>query len=148
MKLHDSSSCNLYSYFMLLSISTFLPSWLVHSNSIIQYTSMSPPSPSFSLAESLLHYSTPGVAPPSSRVDPKLKLQPRTPLRMWDYWKFAALVASKGPSSPIDTYHSNDTHLILSDRSYFGCSFSSYMGPKAQILGHRNDYCYKPYPWC
>lgn len=56
---------------------------------------MPPPSSSFSLADSLLHYSTPGVAPPSSRVDPKLKLQPRTPLRMWDYWKFAALVASK-----------------------------------------------------
>jgi len=46
-------------------------------------------------AQSLLHYET-GSPPPSARVDPKLKLQPRRPLRLWDYWKFGIIVAAKG----------------------------------------------------
>ncbi|KAF8971680.1 Alpha/Beta hydrolase protein [Flammula alnicola] len=45
-------------------------------------------------AQSLLHYET-GSPPPSARVDPKLKLQPRRPLRLWDYWKFGVIVAAK-----------------------------------------------------
>ncbi|CAA7264814.1 unnamed protein product [Cyclocybe aegerita] len=45
-------------------------------------------------ALSLLHYETPSP-PPSSRVDPKLKRRPRRPLRVWDYWKFGAVVAAK-----------------------------------------------------
>ncbi|KAJ3514017.1 hypothetical protein NLJ89_g2615 [Agrocybe chaxingu] len=45
-------------------------------------------------ALSLLHYETPSP-PPSSRVDPKLKRRPRRPLRVWDYWKFGAIVAAK-----------------------------------------------------
>ncbi|KAF8808071.1 alpha/beta-hydrolase [Phlegmacium glaucopus] len=46
-------------------------------------------------AQSLLHYQS-NVPPPSARVDPKLlRLQPRRPLRLWDYWKFGAFVASK-----------------------------------------------------
>jgi len=45
---------------------------------------------------SLKHYSTPGVSPPSARVNPKLKLQPRQPLHLWEYWKYAAFLAVKG----------------------------------------------------
>ena len=45
--------------------------------------------------EALLFYSTPGVAPPSARIDPKLKLQPRRAPRVWEYWKFAAAAATK-----------------------------------------------------
>ncbi|KAH6917059.1 esterase [Coprinopsis sp. MPI-PUGE-AT-0042] len=45
--------------------------------------------------EALLYYSTPGIAPPSARIDPKLKLQPRRPPRVWEYWKFAAVAATK-----------------------------------------------------
>lgn len=55
--------------------------------------------------QSLLQYET-GSPPPSARVDPKLKLQPRRPLRVWDYWKFGAIVAAKG-SSPDLVTHSN-----------------------------------------
>ncbi|KAF8167393.1 hypothetical protein B0H34DRAFT_15171 [Crassisporium funariophilum] len=44
--------------------------------------------------QSLLHYET-GSPPPSARVDRKLKLKPRRPLRIWDYWKFGAIVAAK-----------------------------------------------------
>ncbi|KAG6873859.1 hypothetical protein C0995_010471 [Termitomyces sp. Mi166 len=44
---------------------------------------------------SLLHYATPGVTPPSARVNPKLKIQPRRPLRIWDIWKFGLVVVSK-----------------------------------------------------
>jgi len=46
--------------------------------------------------EALLHYSTPGVAPPSARIHPKLKLAARRPPRIWEYWKFAAVAATKG----------------------------------------------------
>ena len=46
-------------------------------------------------AQSLLHYQS-NTFPPSARVDPKLRLQPRRPLRLWDYWKFGAFVATKG----------------------------------------------------
>ncbi|KAF9469782.1 Alpha/Beta hydrolase protein [Collybia nuda] len=45
--------------------------------------------------DSLHHYATPGITPPSARVDPKLKIQPRRPLRIWDVWKFGLVVVSK-----------------------------------------------------
>ncbi|RDB28837.1 Acetyl-hydrolase [Hypsizygus marmoreus] len=44
---------------------------------------------------SLHHYTTPGVTPPSARVNPKLKIQPRRPLRIWDVWKYGLVVVSK-----------------------------------------------------
>jgi hypothetical protein len=47
--------------------------------------------------QSLLHYET-GTFPPSSRVDPKAKRVIRRPLRIWDFWKVGAFVASKGAS--------------------------------------------------
>lgn len=50
-----------------------------------------------SQTQSLLHYET-GSPPPSARVDPKIKLQPRRPLRVWDYWKVGFIVAAKGES--------------------------------------------------
>jgi hypothetical protein len=46
--------------------------------------------------QSLKYYNTPGVFPPSARVDPKLKPQPRRPLHLWEYWKYAAFLAVKG----------------------------------------------------
>lgn len=46
--------------------------------------------------ESLHHYATPGITPPSARVNPKLKIQPRRPLRIWDVWKYGLVVVSKG----------------------------------------------------
>jgi len=69
-----------------------MSSWFFHSKRVppikVQPSQRSP-------AQSLLHYET-GSPPPSARVDPKLKLQPRRPLRLWDYWKFGLIVASKG----------------------------------------------------
>jgi hypothetical protein len=44
----------------------------------------------------LRHYATPGITPPSARVDPKLKIQPRRPLRIWDIWKYGVVAVSKG----------------------------------------------------
>uniref|UniRef100_A0A8H8CR36 Alpha/beta hydrolase fold-3 domain-containing protein n=1 Tax=Psilocybe cubensis TaxID=181762 RepID=A0A8H8CR36_PSICU len=57
-------------------------------------------------AQSLLHYET-GSPPPSARVDPKLKLQPRRPLRLWDYWKFGFIVAAKATevTSDVVSHH-------------------------------------------
>ncbi|KAF5385349.1 hypothetical protein D9615_001202 [Tricholomella constricta] len=45
--------------------------------------------------DSLQYYATPGVTPPSARVNPKLKIQPRRPLRIWDVWKYGVVVVSK-----------------------------------------------------
>ncbi|EAU92583.1 esterase [Coprinopsis cinerea okayama7 len=45
--------------------------------------------------DALSFYSTPGIAPPSARIDPKLKVPPRRPPRFWEYWKFAAVAATK-----------------------------------------------------
>ena len=66
-------------------------------------------------AQSLLYYET-GSPPPSARVDPKLKLQPRRPLRLWDYWKFGIIVAAKGVLEPPSYFQiTQDTH---SDRAH------------------------------
>ncbi|KAF8346984.1 Alpha/Beta hydrolase protein [Amanita rubescens] len=46
-------------------------------------------------AGALKYYATPGIPPPSARVDPKLKLQPRRPVRLWHWWKYGLLVATK-----------------------------------------------------
>lgn len=54
---------------------------------------------------SLQYYSTPGVFPPSARVDPKLKRQPRRPLHVWEYWKYAAFLAAKGGANDVSRSH-------------------------------------------
>lgn len=71
------------SYWLFTKVKTIAP-----TAPIRQPTQRSP-------AQSLLHYQS-NAPPPSARVDPKLRLQPRRPLRLWDYWKFGAFVASKG----------------------------------------------------
>ncbi|TFK41864.1 Alpha/Beta hydrolase protein [Crucibulum laeve] len=43
----------------------------------------------------LHHYAQPGIPPPSSRVDPNFKLQPRRPLRLWECWKYGLAIAIK-----------------------------------------------------
>ncbi|KAJ4485734.1 Alpha/Beta hydrolase protein [Lentinula aciculospora] len=48
-----------------------------------------------SLSSILLHYTTPGVAPPSARSDPKLKPQERRPVRLWHLWKYGFIAAVK-----------------------------------------------------
>ncbi|KAF9074924.1 Alpha/Beta hydrolase protein [Rhodocollybia butyracea] len=48
-----------------------------------------------SLASILLHYTTPGVAPPSARSDPKLKPQARRPVRLLDLWKYGVIAVVK-----------------------------------------------------
>ncbi|KAJ7651687.1 Alpha/Beta hydrolase protein [Mycena polygramma] len=43
----------------------------------------------------LHHYARPGVAPPSARVDPTLKLLERRPVSLWHLWKYGLVVVSK-----------------------------------------------------
>ena len=47
-------------------------------------------------SQSLHHYATPGVTPPSARVNPRIKVQPRRPISIWDAWKWGLFVVSKG----------------------------------------------------
>lgn len=45
----------------------------------------------------LQHFASPGIPPPSARVDPTLKIdQPDPPIRLWDIWKYGWLAAGKG----------------------------------------------------
>lgn len=75
-----------------LSPSACMSSWLFFSPKQSHASTRSTPrSPS----QSLLHYE-PGLTPPSARVNPKLKLKPRRPLRIWEYWKIAPILAAKG----------------------------------------------------
>ncbi|KAJ7492363.1 Alpha/Beta hydrolase protein [Mycena latifolia] len=43
----------------------------------------------------LHHYDRPGVAPPSARIDPNLKVPERAPVRLWHLWKYGLVVVSK-----------------------------------------------------
>jgi hypothetical protein len=45
------------------------------------------------LLAGLDHYATPGIIPPSARVDPKLKIQPRRPITYG--WKIVVFAISK-----------------------------------------------------
>ncbi|KAI5836017.1 alpha/beta-hydrolase [Schizophyllum commune Tattone D] len=45
--------------------------------------------------KSLVHYKTPGVAPPSARVDHGLRELERPRLSIWQWWRYPALVAYK-----------------------------------------------------
>lgn len=50
----------------------------------------------------LPHFASPGIPPPSARVDPTLKIgQPDPPIRLWDIWKYGWLAAGKGLSVQI-----------------------------------------------
>ncbi|KAJ7246254.1 hypothetical protein B0H12DRAFT_1126387 [Mycena haematopus] len=47
------------------------------------------------LQPALHHYAKPGVAPPSARVDPTLRVSERRPVRLWHLWKYGLVVVSK-----------------------------------------------------
>ncbi|KAF9787074.1 hypothetical protein BJ322DRAFT_1099369 [Thelephora terrestris] len=53
----------------------------------------------------LPHFANPGVAPPSARVDPTLKIgKPEPPVRLWDIWKYGWLAAGKGLELAMDVF--------------------------------------------
>ncbi|KAL0068594.1 hypothetical protein AAF712_004309 [Marasmius tenuissimus] len=57
--------------------------------------------PKRSLTVFLRHYSTPGVSPPSARIDSSLKIQERRPIRVWHLWKYGVLAAMKSKSTEL-----------------------------------------------
>ncbi|KAI0313429.1 esterase [Amylostereum chailletii] len=70
------------------------------------------PPRSRSIAVLLSHYETPGVAPPSSRVDPLLQQEPGHALSLWDAWKLGALFTQKATELASDTL----THHVWGPR--------------------------------
>ncbi|KAI0066564.1 hypothetical protein BV25DRAFT_1820562 [Artomyces pyxidatus] len=72
-----------------------------------------------SVSSLLRHYEKPGVAPPSSRVDPLLP-QTSHAFNLWHLWKMGALVAFKGecPGPPEAT---SATCTIVGVR-WMGCA--------------------------
>ena len=78
---------------------------LLISGSSLASSSKSPKSSASStpdISALLPHFASPGIPPPSARVDPTLKIgQPDPPVRLWDIWKYGWLVAGKGALSEI-----------------------------------------------
>lgn len=87
---------------------------LLISGSSIGSTSKSPkPSAGLTPEVSALlpHFASPGIPPPSARVDPTLKIgHPGPPIRLWDIWKYGWLAAGKG--APVRTVHVPVIHGI------------------------------------
>ncbi|KAJ7109953.1 Alpha/Beta hydrolase protein [Mycena epipterygia] len=54
-----------------------------------------PPDPPADQKPALHHYARPGIAPPSARIDPNLKVAERRPIRLWHLWKYGLVVVSK-----------------------------------------------------
>ena len=55
-----------------------------------------PISPLSQSPSALLHYyATPGIPPPSARLDPRLKPRETQPIRFWDLWRYGLIAASK-----------------------------------------------------
>ncbi|KIM88920.1 hypothetical protein PILCRDRAFT_813921 [Piloderma croceum F 1598] len=63
--------------------------------SLFHVEESAPPARKKSLSTLLRQYETPGVSPPSSRINPALKRQETQPIRIWDFWKYPAMVAYK-----------------------------------------------------
>jgi hypothetical protein len=59
-----------------------------------------------------LHYQFKGF-PPSARVDLKLRLRPRRPLHLWDFWNFGAVVVAKGILLHTETFGSGLSLALL-----------------------------------
>lgn len=77
-------------------ITEILP-WPLYSLFHVEDEPSSPPTGiKNEVANLLRHYETPGVSPPHSRINPNLKRLERRPIRIWDVWKYGAIVAYKG----------------------------------------------------
>lgn len=63
--------------------------------SLFHVEESAPPPRKRSLSTLLHHYETPGISPPSSRINPALKRQETQPIRIWDVWKYAVMLAFK-----------------------------------------------------
>lgn len=118
-----------------LLMNAILPPWLtpqrpVACNAREQPSRQSP-------TQSLKYYSTPGVFPPSARVDPKLKRQPRRPLHLWEYWKYAAFLAVKGEvADECYLFLCSDSGFHDSYRINNRCAVAPDMGPSQKVVGH------------
>jgi len=91
----------------------------------------------------LPHFASPGIPPPSARVDPTLKIgHPGPPIRLWDIWKYGWLAAGKG--APVRTvrapviYPSRMPLISLFARARIGCgrAFASYLRSAKEIMGN------------
>ncbi|KAH8835575.1 Alpha/Beta hydrolase protein [Flagelloscypha sp. PMI_526] len=60
-----------------------------------------PDSPSLSPIN-VSHYATPGISPPSARVNPRIVLQESPPVHLWDLWKYGLVVTKKACEMSVD----------------------------------------------
>jgi hypothetical protein len=93
-----------------------------------------------SLSVLLRYYDTPGVSPPSARVDPSLKQQQTQPIRFWDVWKYGAFLATKGTQMYHKTSFKPFTCNPNSHSYYCGRPFTSHLGASKKVVGYPDDY--------
>ncbi|KIL60784.1 hypothetical protein M378DRAFT_130353 [Amanita muscaria Koide BX008] len=74
-------------------MTVLFPSWIFGYSS--SHNTICPLTQADNSPAPLHHYSTPGITPPSARIDPKLKLQSRRPVRLWEWWKYGVFMATK-----------------------------------------------------
>ena len=91
----------------------------------------------------LPHFASPGIPPPSARVDPTLKIgHPGPPIRLWDIWKYGWLAAGKG--APVRTarvsiiYSWHMPLITLFARARIGCgrALTSHLWTPKENLGN------------
>jgi hypothetical protein len=74
----------------------FVPNWLYNSPQETHDDEQPPESPTAVLSAKLEHFRENGERPPSSRIDPYLEQRAKQPRSLTDFWKYGALIASKG----------------------------------------------------
>jgi len=100
---------------------------------------------------SLLHYyATPGISPPSARLDPSLKRRENPPVRFWHVWRYGLIAASKGKYLIPFLSSSYLRRLWWSDsnRGDRRGPLTSHLGSTKKIMGHRNDHHYELHERC
>lgn len=95
-----------------------------------------------SMSTLLRHYETPGISPPSSRIDPRLKRRETRPIRFWDVWRYGAVAAFKGEC--FGTGSVEHRWLIFhSDGNRGRGSFAFNLGPTEEVVGASDDNNYE-----
>jgi len=81
--------------------------------SLFHVEESAPPARKKSLSTLLRQYETPGVSPPSSRINPALKRQESQPIRIWDFWKYPAMLAYKSEYRDLGTDLSRGHGIVI-----------------------------------
>lgn len=89
-----------------------------------------------SVTHLLRDFDSPGVFPPSARVDRSLKSQQQNSMKLWDVWRYPIFAVHKGLymfPHPLESEASKSLHSIV---HCLGYSHSPYLGSAQKNMGH------------